>query len=53
MSWLYVTFVWLAALLLVDDIGLEHIHPLKGFIILVALIWNVAYTVYKKERKYK
>ena len=53
MSWLYVTFVWIAALLLADDIGLGHIHPAKGFFVLVTLIWNVAYTAYKWERKYK
>lgn len=53
MSWGYIVFVWLAALLLVDDIGLGHIHPVKGIFVFSALVWNVAYTAYKKERKCK
>ena len=51
MSWGYIAFVWLAALMLVDDIGLGHIHPVKGIFVFAALVWNVAYTAYKKERK--
>ena len=53
MTWLYITVMWIAALLVADDMGLEHIHPAKGAFIILALIYNVAYTMYKWERKYK
>lgn len=53
MHWLYITVMWVAALLVADDMGLGQIHPVRGFIIIGALIYNVAYTVYKWERKCK
>lgn len=53
MSWLYISVVWLAAVLLADDMGLGNIHPAKGTFIMLALAYNVAYTIYRKERKCK
>ena len=53
MTWLYITVMWFAALLVADDMGLRHIHPARGLIIIGALIYNVAYTVYKWEHKKK
>ena len=53
MSWLYITVIWLAALVLADDMGLGNIHPAKGAFIMLALVYNVAYTIYKNERKVK
>lgn len=53
MSWIYITVVWGAALVLADDMGLGNIHPAKGAFIMLALVYNVAYTAYKWERKCK
>ena len=53
MSWLYVTVVWFASVVLADDMGLGNIHPVRGAFIMLALVYNVAYTVYRKERKVK
>lgn len=53
MSWLYITITWLAALVVADDMGLGNIHPVRGAFIMLALVWNTAYTVYKWERKVK
>ena len=53
MSWLYISVVWLAAVLLADDMGLGNIHPAKGIFIMLALVYNVAYTIYRRERKCK
>ena len=53
MAWLYITVMWFAALLVADDMGMEHIHPVKGAFIIGALIYNVAYTMYKLEHKKK
>ena len=49
MSWLYIIFTWLAALFVADDMGLGNIHPIKGFFVLIALVWNTAYTIYRKD----
>ena len=51
MSWLYITVMWVASLLVADTMGMGNIHPLKGFLIIGALTYNVAYTMYKQERK--
>lgn len=51
MSWIYITVIWFAALLLADDVGLGNIHPVKGIFIMIALVWNTAYTLWKIERK--
>ena len=53
MSWLYIAVVWFASLVLADDVGLGNIHPVRGAFIMLALVYNVAYTVYKRERKKK
>lgn len=53
MSWLYITVMWFAAVIVADDMSLMHIHPAKGMFIIFALTYNVAYTMYKLERKNK
>lgn len=51
MSWLYIIFTWFAALFVADDMGLGNIHPVKGLFVLITLVWNTAYTLWKIERK--
>ena len=53
MSMLYVITIITAAMMLADDMGLGNIHPVRGAFIMIALVYNVAYTVYKWERKKK
>lgn len=53
MTWLYITVMWFAAVIVADDMSLMHIHPAKGMFIIFALTYNVAYTMYKWERKYR
>ena len=53
MSWLYITVMWFAALIVADDMSLMHIHPAKGMFIIFALTYNVAYTMYKWEHSKK
>lgn len=53
MSMLYVITIITAAMMLADDMGMGNIHPVRGAFIMIALVYNVAYTVYKLERKKK
>ena len=53
MSYLYIVIVCCAAWMLADDMGLGNVHPVKGAFIMLALVYNVAYTIYWKKRKCK
>lgn len=53
MSWLYSMVIVGAAFVVADDMGLGNIHPVKGAFIMFALAYNLAYTIYKNERKVK
>lgn len=53
MSYIYIFTCMVAGLIVCDDMGLGHMHPIKGLVILFALAWNIASVAYKLERKYK
>lgn len=53
MSLIYITVCVGAGAMVCDDIGLGHIHPIKGLVILFALAWNVASIAYKIEKEIK
>ena len=51
MSWLYITVTWFAALLVANDVGLGNMHLVKGIFLMIVLVWNTAYKLWKIERK--
>lgn len=53
MSYVYLFICLVAGLFICDDIGLGHIHPIKGLFLMLAIGWNVTYIIYKLERKYR
>lgn len=53
MSLIYIFTCVAAGLIVCDDIGLGHIHPIKGLFILFALAWNIACIAYKLEKELK
>lgn len=53
MSWIYAITMSGAGLLLLDDMCLGNIHPVRGGLILGVLVYSVAYIRHEKERKCK
>ena len=50
MKYIYPMFVWFAALLVANEIGLERLNPASGMLVFLVLVWEMVRIIKRFER---